>query len=92
MLPLCHRGPLHNDDNLCLAQALAIDIAKNNVEKASDGEKRNAKKIYRNIQKADQKRQTSGQKRRALEYQALAGVPTDRKSSLLDIPFLKMFY
>ena len=72
-----------------LARALAVSIAKNNVEKANDGEKTNAEKIYRNIQKGDQKRQISAQKRKALEYQALAGVPTDPQSSLLDIPFFE---
>ena len=40
---------INNDDNLCLARALAVGIAKNNVEKANDGEKANAEKIYRNI-------------------------------------------
>ena len=80
---------INNDDNLCLARALAVGIAKNNVDKANDREKSNAEKIYKNIRKGDQKRQTSVQKRKALEYQALAGVPTDRQSSLLDIPFFE---
>ena len=36
---------INNDDNLCLARALAVGIAKNNVGKVNDEETANAEKF-----------------------------------------------
>ena len=76
---------IKNEDSLCLARALAVGIAKNNVKNAIATEKINAEKVHQSIGKGDQKRLSSVQKRKALEYHELAGVPTNRQCSLLDI-------
>ena len=64
---------IKNEDSLCLARALAVGIAKNNVESAIAKEKINAEKLYQSIRKGDQKRLSSAQKTKALEYHELAG-------------------
>ena len=77
---------ISNRDHLCLARAIAVCLAHwevVNVE--TDAAKREARKAYNNMRKGDQNRRNSQQKKMALQYHALAGVPTDRPCSLANI-------
>ena len=77
---------INNRDHLCLAGAIAVCLFHWEVVNAeSDAAKREARKAYNNMRKGDQNRRNSQQKKKALQYHALAGVPTDRPCCLADI-------
>ena len=77
---------ISNRDRLCLARAIAVCLFHWEVVNAeTDASKREARKAYNNMRKGDQNRRNSQQKKMALQYHALAGVPTDRPCSLANI-------
>ena len=77
---------IKNRDHLCLARALAVSIAYlDMINSPTEAEKKKAEKNYRNIRNGDMKCKQSLQKRKAEEYQKLAGLPVDRPCSLTDI-------
>ena len=76
---------INNTDHLCLARSIAVGLAHWDVEHADTEEtKREAKKAYIHIKKGDRQYSTR-QKKMALQYHVVAGVPTDRPCSLMDI-------
>ena len=77
---------VEKDSKACLARAIAVCLAHWEVVNAeTDAAKREARKAYNNMRKGDQNRRNSQQKKMALQYHALAGVPTDHPCSLADI-------
>ena len=77
---------ISNRDHLCLARAIAVCLFHWELVNAeTDTAKREARKAHNNMRKGDQNRRNSQQKKMALQYHALAGVPTDRPCSFADI-------
>ena len=77
---------IRNNDNMCLARALTVAIARLQMDEATTPEaKRTAKNRYEVIRRGDNNRKTSQQKKKALEYHQLAGVSRDEPCTLADI-------
>ena len=79
---------INNEDYLCLARSIAVGIAFNLLQGASEKDRPSMLKHYNNMRKGDRNR-NSLQKKTALRYHNLAGVPTNRPCSILDIPMFE---
>ena len=78
---------IRNQDYMCLARALAVSLAHLDFQEAKGGAKeREMRNRYNLVRKGDRNRKTSVQKKKAIEYHRLAGIQTDRPTSLSDIP------
>ena len=74
---------INNTDNMCLARAIAVGLARLQLDEASDEKaKKTAKLRYDQLRKGNH---TRHQKAKAREYHQLAGVPTDRPCTLNDV-------
>ena len=72
----------------CGARSIAVGIAFNLLQGASEKDRPSMLKHYNNMRKGDRNR-NSLQKKTALHYHNLAGVPTNRPCSILDIPMFE---
>ena len=77
---------IRNVDGLCLPRALVVGNAFNDKVNAAESEQKKLTKYYSYIRRGDMGRQTSLQKRKALELMISAGVPIDQTGCMTHIP------
>ena len=79
---------INNDDYLYLARSIAVGITFNLLQGPSKTDRPSMLKCYNNMTERDRNKNTL-QKKTALHYPTLAGVPTNRCCSIVDIPIFE---